>query len=164
MARSWSDADAALAYLRTTACRIMGEEAPRSAQEPRSPEARILEPPAGIVPVAPHVEPGRRHRSKTETRYATLLTQWQHEGRITRFWYEPLALRLGVRLVYWPDFLVERPGTHLLECVEVKGAWVRDRALHKPKAAATRFPCFIFTLAVWDKHQWTHTRIAAHED
>jgi hypothetical protein len=163
MGRSWSDADAALAYLRTTACRILGEEPPTNAQEARSPVPRILEPSAGSVPLAPHIEPGTRHRSKTETRYATLLTLWQYEGRITRFWYEPFGLRLGARLVYWPDFLVERPGTHLLECVEVKGAWIRDKALHKPKAAATRFSCFVFTLAVWDKQQWTHTRIAAHD-
>jgi hypothetical protein len=161
MARDWRDADAVLAYLRTTACRIVGEEPPTSAQEARSPAPRILEPTASPTPLTLHVEPSVRHRSKTETRYASLLTQWQHEGRITRFWYEPFALRLGVRLVYWPDFLIERPGTHLLELVEVKGAFIRDRALHKPKAAATRFPCFIFTLAVWDKQQWTHTRLAA---
>jgi hypothetical protein len=161
MARDWSDADAALAYLRTTACRIVGEDAPTNAQEPRSPATRILEPPAGSMPLALPIEPATRHRSKTETRYATLLTQWQHEGRITRFWYEPFPLRLGHRLVYWPDFLIQRPETHLLELVEVKGAWIRDKALHKPKAAATRFPCFVFTLAVWDKQQWTHTRIAA---
>lgn len=106
--------------------------------------------------------PAHPYRSKTEARYADLLTRRQACGEITRWLYEPLSLRLGHASHYCPDFLVERPDTTLLELVEIKGAWRRSRAMDKPKAAATRFPMFVFTLAVWERQTWTETRIRAH--
>lgn len=99
------------------------------------------------------------YRSKTEARYALYLREQQAEGKIGQFWYEPFSLRLGADCHYRPDFLVE---IHTLHCVEVKGAWIRDRAMDKVRAAATRYPCFTFTLAQWKDGVWTHTPIKAH--
>jgi hypothetical protein len=102
------------------------------------------------------------YRSKTEGRYAELLRWRAATGEIVGWLYEPLSLRLGADLHYRPDFLVWRTERPLVELVEVKGTWIRDRAMAKVKAAATRFPAFTFTLAVWDRQTWTETRIAAH--
>jgi hypothetical protein len=103
-----------------------------------------------------------RYRSKTEARYAQVLATRMVCQEVVQWWYEPLSLRLGIDCHYRPDFMVQRPGTALLHLVEVKGTWIRDRALDKVRAAATRFPCYVFTLAVWDGRAWTETRIGAH--
>jgi hypothetical protein len=116
--------------------------------------------PMSVFPIADTLLP--KYRSKTEARYAELLKWRQASGEIEDWWYEPMSLRLGASSHYCPDFLVQRPGTFLLEFIEVKGTFIRARALDKPKAAATRFPCMLFTLAVWDRKTWTETRIAAH--
>jgi hypothetical protein len=124
--------------------------------------------PAGIramsQPVPPEAQDAQaaRYRSKTEARYAEVLRWRQAAGEIEQFWYEPFSLRLGASSFYWPDFLVQRPGTLLLELVEVKGTYIRSRAMDKPKAAASKFLCFVFTLAQWDRQTWTETRIAGH--
>jgi hypothetical protein len=102
------------------------------------------------------------YRSKTEARYAEVLRWRQATGEIEQWWYEPFSIRLGADLFYLPDFMVQRPGTLLLELVEVKGSYIRDRAMDKPKAAASKFLCFVFTLAQWDRQTWTETRIMAH--
>jgi len=104
------------------------------------------------------------YRSKTEARYADVLRWRVADHAIAGWLYEPMSLRLGAALFYRPDFLIWRAETPLLELVEVKGSWIRDRAMHKPRMAATRFPCFTFTLAVWDRQKWTETRIQAHEE
>jgi hypothetical protein len=116
---------------------------------PPAPPAAIERTPAG-------------YRSKTEARYADLLRWRQADGSIASWCYEPLSLRLGADCHYRPDFLVTRPGTHLVELVEVKGAYIRDRALDKVRMAASKFPCFVVTLAIWKGQVWTETRIAAH--
>src|SRR5262245_56874604 len=109
-----------------------------------------------VHPVPPHGTPlvevlgGRTpapaapYRSKTEARYADLLKTRLACEDILAFWYEPMSLRLGHQCHYTPDFLVQRPGTALLEFVEIKGSFIRDRSLVKPRAAATRFPCYVF--------------------
>jgi hypothetical protein len=124
--------------------------------------------PTGIRAVSQSVPPeaqdaqAAHYRSKTEARYAEVLRWRQAAGEIEQFWYEPFSIRLGADLFYLPDFMVQRPGTLLLELVEVKGTYIRDRAMDKPKAAASKFLCFVFTLAQWDRQTWTETRIAAH--
>lgn len=166
MAKGWNDADAALAYLRTqTACHIIGDSPSRLEADAQGNGLDVT-PPRALPPPSEYL-PGDiiRYRSKTEARYAQLLDQWQRAGVLTQWWYEPWSLQVGGRVgtgrssFYRPDFLLQRPGTTLLECVEVKGSWVRDRALDKVKAAAIRFPCLLFTLAVWNRQQWTQTRI-----
>jgi hypothetical protein len=103
-----------------------------------------------------------QYRSKTEARYAEVLRWRQAEKQLSAWWYEPFSLRLGADIFYRPDFMVALHESPLLTLVEVKGAWIRDRAMVKPKAAATRFPCFVFVLATWDRQMWTETRILAH--
>ena len=102
------------------------------------------------------------YRSKTEARYADQLAWRVACGEVKRWYYEGLTLCLGVGCRYTPDFVVEYVTPGPLHLVEIKGAWIRDRALHKPKMAATRFPQFTFVLARWHHQTWTHTRIAAH--
>jgi hypothetical protein len=116
------------------------------------------------VAIPLNTAPAQTYRSKTEARYADVLRWRVAERSIAGWLYEPLSLRLGVDLFYRPDFLVWRHETPLIELVECKGAWIRDRAMHKPKMAATRFPMFAFTLAVWNRQTWTETRIQAHEE
>lgn len=65
----------------------------------------------------PHT--GRPYRSKTEARWAA--------GRLAHR-YEALAISTPCG-VYWPDFVC---GPFLYE---IKGAYIRDRAMHKVKAA-----------------------------
>jgi hypothetical protein len=121
---------------------------------PEAPAPRLT-----AMPLAPTV-----YKSKTEARYADVLRWRVADHTIAGWLYEPMSLRLGADLFYRPDFLIWRAETPLLELVEVKGSWIRDRAMHKPRMAATRFPCFTFTLAVWDRQRWTETRIQAHEE
>jgi hypothetical protein len=118
--------------------------------------------PAPAPPSAARAPTPDGYRSKTEARYAEVLRWRQADGSIESWCYEPLSLRLGADCHYRPDFLVTRPGTHLVELVEVKGAYIRDRALDKVRMAASKFPCFVVTLAIWKGHAWTETRIAAH--
>jgi hypothetical protein len=114
------------------------------------------------VPALPATSLRSPYRSKTEARYADVLRWRQAEQQISAWWYEPFSLRLGANCHYRPDFLVALHGTSRLALVEVKGAWIRDRAMDKPRAAATRYPCFVFVLAQWDRHRWTENLILAH--
>jgi hypothetical protein len=93
----------------------------------------------------PHT--GRPYRSKTEAR-------WASEHR--QHWYEPLTFWTPCGR-YTPDFAC---GPILYE---VKGGWIRDRALHKVKAALRVVKEFGFDgiwLAQWDGKRWDVTEIA----
>jgi len=62
--------------------------------------------------------------------------------------------------VYWPDFYEP---TEARGCLyEVKGAWIRDRALHKVKAAIRPARALGFAsiwLAVWSGGEWKVSEI-----
>lgn len=85
---------------------------------------------------------GRPYRSKTEAQWAA--EHRQHE-------YERLGIRTACG-VYWPDFVC---GPSLYE---IKGGWIRDRALHKVKAALSPARALGFDgiwLAQWDGKRWS---------
>lgn len=83
--------------------------------------------------------------NKTEARYAAFLDQLP---AVRYYKYEALKLRIGHDCWYTPDFMVVlSDGT--VEMHEVKGPYIRDKALTKPKAAATLFPMWRWRLAQW---------------
>jgi hypothetical protein len=99
------------------------------------------EPPYGKCP-----HTGRNYRSKTERR-------WAAEHR--QHWYEPLTFWTPCGR-YTPDFAC---GPNLYE---IKGSWIRDRALHKVKAALRVVKEFGFDgvrLAQWDGKRWDVSEI-----
>ena len=107
----------------------------------------------------PHTN--RPYRSRTEARWA----EARPEHR-----YEALAIATPAG-VYWPDFVgasVDWDGSDPAtwdegrRLYEVKGSWIRDRALHKPKAAIRPARALGFAgiwLAVYDKGNWTVTEL-----
>lgn len=87
--------------------------------------------------------------NKTEAAYAQHLEHLRRIGLIKEFWYEAISLRLGKDCHFRPDFLV-LSSEMVLEVHEVKGFkrkpngspgfYVREDALVKTKAAASKFP------------------------
>lgn len=100
----------------------------------------------------PHT--GRPYRSKTEAR-------WADEHPEHR--YEALAIATPCG-VYWPDFYANHrewnAGHDRL--YEVKGGFIRDRAMHKVKSAIRPARALGFSgiwLAQWDDKAWTVTEL-----
>lgn len=94
-----------------------------------------------------------RGMNKTEARFAQWLDARVRDGELVGWWYEPFSLRLAPRTHYRPDFLVQS-ADGLLGIYEVKGAFIRDRAMVKPKVAAAMYPCFRWYLAQWREGAW----------
>lgn len=96
----------------------------------------------------PHT--GRAYRSKTEARWAQANPRHR---------YEALAIATPCG-VYWPDFVsgeFEPNGKYARSLIEVKGSYIRDRALHKVKAAirpARELGFAGIWLAQWDGKAW----------
>lgn len=113
--------------------------------------------------VAPREEPALRspaspYASKTEARFARdVLAVQQYDGLIRQWWYAPFGLKLAPRLHYYPDFLVWPADSSQYILYEIKGNYIRDRALHKVKMAAAQYPCFAVVLAQWDGAQWGYS-------
>jgi hypothetical protein len=78
------------------------------------------------------------YRSKTEARYAARLDA---RDDVARWYYEPASWRIGDGRHYRPDFLVILDDARV-QMHEVKGGYIRDRALVKPHAAAALYPAF----------------------
>lgn len=80
--------------------------------------------------------------NKTEKAYSLYLESERQAGRIERFWFEAIKLKIADRTCFYtPDFLVLLPdGT--LELHEVKGspAIFADDAKVKVKSASTQYP------------------------
>ena len=97
----------------------------------------------------PHT--GRAYRSKTEARWAA--DHPEHR-------YEALAIATPCG-VYWPDFAAYESdilGNRERFLVEVKGGFIRDRAMHKVKAALRPAKALGFPeiwLARWDGGGWS---------
>lgn len=87
-----------------------------------------------------------------ETKYAHWLEGERTAGRIHAWMFEPMALRLGERCSYNPDFLVIFPDGRT-EIHETKGHW-QDDALVKIKVAANQFPWWQFKAIQWRSGQW----------
>ena len=147
-------------------------------QTPREGTEQPRQGPSGAEPVSVPVRPtkrargaakarwgrcphtGRAYRSKTEARWAVERPDHRFEA-------------VGVRTacgVYWPDFVyhgnqpvMPREGSACTVSrgwwlIEVKGAHIRDRALHKVKAAirpARELGFAGIWLAQWDGKKWT---------
>jgi len=113
----------------------------------------VRPPPAQTDATAPRQTPKQPLLNKTETRWCSVL-----EGRgYKTVWKQAIRLKLAERLHYTPDFAVIRLG--VLTFYEVKGAFERDDAIVKLKAAAKLFPQFDFIKAKWANGQWTETPI-----
>jgi len=90
------------------------------------------------------LEPARGQKAEPDFRSKTEGRWW---GRLQKasslVWkaYEPQSFRIGPERHYRPDFIVQREGG-ALECHEIKGGYVRDRALVKPSAAAALYPMY----------------------
>lgn len=101
----------------------------------------------------PHT--GRPYRSKTEARWADDHPEHRYEAL-------GIATPCGV---YWPDFAAyERNiiGTRERFLVEIKGAYIRDRAMHKVKAALRPARALGFEgiwLAQWKDGVWKITEV-----
>lgn len=96
---------------------------------------------ARIAHVDDAIDPAGR-MNKTERARAELLEHKRRAGLILSWKFEAVALVLGDRCRYHPDFLIrERDRSFTLE--EVKGRWYDDARV-KIKAAARQFPEFQF--------------------
>jgi len=102
----------------------------------------------------PHT--GRPYRSKTEARWADDHPEHRYEAL-------GIATPCGV---YWPDFVTDchREGNMCLQqnLVEVKGGYIRDRAMHKVKAALRPARALGFEgiwLAQWKDGVWKITEV-----
>ena len=117
--------------------------------------------PKPIIPESP--------MNKTESRFADYLEQLKHMKEIIAWRFEPIKFILAQNVkggrnatTYKPDFLVVRPDC--FEFMEVKaksGNWtsVRDDALVKIKVVSEMFLWFRFTLAYYEKGEWTFKRV-----
>lgn len=95
----------------------------------------------------------KRGMNKTETRHRNMLELMRTKGEVSAFEFEPLKLRLSQGMYYIPDFMVIKPDTLKVEFHEIKGPFIRDRALQKPKMAAEIYWYFKFWLYQYDdKH------------
>lgn len=97
--------------------------------------------------------------NRAEKAYAAFLDGERAAGRVARFWFESLKVKIADgKCWYTPDFLVLRPdGT--LELHEVKGAPAifADDAKVKTKACATQYPFLVRVVfpkkgGGWDVH------------
>lgn len=112
--------------------------------------------------VTPRSEPtARRGRlNKTETRYSQRLDADVKDGRISRWRFEGVTLRLADGARFTPDFFVTPAGLNdRLELHEVKGGFIREAAMVRLKVAAELFPEFEFILAQWKRGEWTIKRV-----
>lgn len=99
-------------------------------------------------------EAGRMN--KLEAAYAAHLASEQVAGRVIRFRFEALKLRLADATFYAPDFLVLL-STGAIELHEVKGHW-EDDARVKWKATAEQFFEFFFVAVTRVRSAWHFER------
>ena len=95
--------------------------------------------------------------NKTEEKYAWILEGRKLAGEVLLYLFEKVTLKLGDDCRYTPDFFVVMADLSV-ELHEVKGAFEREDAQVKRKAAADQFP-FVFRLARFAEGQWKVTEI-----
>jgi hypothetical protein len=91
--------------------------------------------------------------NKTEKLFAFSLEAQQRQGIVHSWMYERVTLKLGDDCRYTPDFFVILPDGQIT-IYETKGAFIREDARVKLRAAAEMFP-FRFILAQYKKKVWT---------
>lgn len=128
-------------------------------------ENRIRHPLPRPVPVMLPVSSTAPYRSKLEAAYATQLNAMQRAGDIKAWWYEPFSFQLSTGKRFRVDFLVQYPDglEKPLECIEVKGAWIKNRrdSITRLHWAAQRFPCFVWRLVWREGHGFNGQYITA---
>lgn len=92
--------------------------------------------------------------NKTERRWLDVLRARNYSHVLVK----PITLKLGHDCRYTPD-LVTADLAGLVTVWEVKGAYVYEKAMYKPRMAAHMFPFFRFVLAQWKDNQWTESLI-----
>ena len=104
----------------------------------------------------------RGKRNKTEAAYEAYLQSQKEIGAILDYWFEPFSLRLseadsGQPLRYTPDFMIlAEDGTVYVDDIKAaktkKGVAFDDpAAIIRIKAAADRYPLFVFRLVRPDR-------------
>lgn len=91
----------------------------------------------------------------TESAYAAFLEAEQQAGRIEKFWFESMKVKIAAgKCWYTPDFMVLRPNGEI-ELHEVKGtlAVFQDDARVKVKVAASQYPFRMFVVFPKAKRQ-----------
>ena len=86
--------------------------------------------------------------NKTEADYAEFLESEKRAGRIEKFWFESLKVKIAAgKCWYTPDFMVFRPDGEI-ELHEVKGARAvfQEDARVKVKVAASQYPFPVFVV------------------
>lgn len=94
--------------------------------------------------------------NKLESRYAQHLDILKLSGEVSNWWFEKVAIRIGERGFWHPDFLVHL-SNGLIEFHDTKGH-VKDDALVKAKAVAEQLP-FGVVHVHWKKGKWVFRRI-----
>ena len=125
----------------------LSEEEYQRLQNKGRPEAPVPEKPKARAEARDGELPERMN--KTERRYLLeVLEPQRRSGQIREIWFESVNLRLGENTHYRPDFMVIT-AYNRIEFHEIKGAFIREDAMIKFKAAARMYPCFH-----WQMHQW----------
>jgi len=97
--------------------------------------------------------------NKTERRFEmTHLQPMLHAGELTTYGYELVTLRLGNGVRYTPDFWAITTDNRTV-FYEVKGPHSRDDAKVKLKVAATRYLNYEFYLCVYERGEWTISKV-----
>ena len=94
------------------------------------------------------------YRSKLEAAYANKLEMEKRAGTIKGWLYEPFSFKLAEGKRYRVDFVTW--GIAGVECIEVKGKWVKNRrdGMTHLHWAAQRFPFFIWRLVWRSNNGW----------
>lgn len=121
----------------------------KSYREPQDIESTAPTTVPALGLLAPHYD---ARMNKGERAYASHLDLWRAAGKVRRWWFEFVALRLADNTHYKPDFLVQLPDG-ALELHEVKGrkgdsfyaeedAWIKVKVIaeHSPFAVRVVWP------------------------
>ena len=120
----------------------------------------VVVPDGRVREVAP-VKDTAKYKSKEEGLHATYLLVEQEEGRIQKWAYEPISIRLPGGKTYKPDFVVLMADGRV-QIHEVKGAWSRNK-----RDGITRFhvaagiTCWAsFHLFTKERHHWKESVVS----
>ena len=120
-------------------------------ESPQSPDHGN---PDGLPSARARRTPGRMNR--LEASYAKHLESRKHAGEVAAYWFEAMALRIGDRCFWHPDFCVCL-ADGAIELHDTKG-FCRDDAMVKAKAVADKYPFTIY-FVYFKKGQWSYQRI-----
>lgn len=124
----------------------LSTETPKSAQKPANPKKR------------------RGAMNRTEARYAAILEYRKLSNEIDSYRFEGVRLtwgkddKTGEAMRYCPDFFVDSGWLGMqgprFQCIEVKGAHIRDRDIVRFKGCRAEWPEFEFIMVQWKNGEW----------